>query len=101
LGFLHAPCAPDGAPASFVNVVSQRALGESILHVRQEEMAKFKRARLEQRAAIAPVESSSEEEEEGGAGDDARMRARKPSALRRGAMSLKHRREQIRDEAMK
>lgn len=85
-----------------MNVVSQRALGESILHVRQEEVAKFKRARLEQRADIAAVESSSSsEEEEGGGGGGARMRARAPSALRRGAMSLKQRREQIRDEAMK
>ena len=81
-------------------MVSQRALGESILPVRQEEVDKFKRARHYQDVDLAAAESSSESGYDS-CEEAAPKRGRGAAALRRGALSLQKRREQIREEAMK
>ena len=98
LGFLHAKVKPGERPC-FVNVVCQRALGANVLHVRQRE-ADQKRVRRADVAADADLAEDSAADSDG-LMEQPRKRAVYASALRRTALSLKERRMQVRDEAMR
>jgi hypothetical protein len=95
---LHAKVKPGERPC-FVNVVCQRALGANVLHVRQRE-ADQKRVRRADVAADADLAEDSAADSDG-LMEQPRKRAVYASALRRTALSLKERRMQVRDEAMR
>jgi hypothetical protein len=98
LGFLHAKVKPGEKPC-FINVVCQRALGANVLHVRQRE-ADQKRVRRADVAADADLAEDSAADSDGLI-EQPHKRAVYASALRRTALSLKERRMQVRDEAMR
>jgi hypothetical protein len=98
LGFLHAKVKPGEKPC-FINVVCQRALGANVLYVRQRE-ADQKRVRRADVAADADLAEDSAADSDG-LMEQPRKRAVYASALRRTALSLKERRMQVRDEAMR